>query len=208
VIAFTDITGLASSALTIAAACLLVPGVSRLSRARLGGLLSAVFVVALIPLGDLPLAAYIRGITGDLSIAALLLMSSNIFRKISGTPAPEGKSRFAGLALIAIAALLFYPLALGVGMFDPYRLGYGDPWLLVGLFVLTLATVFLKQTGTALGIALAVLAWDIGWYESGNLWDYLLDPLVSIYAIAALIRQGARELRPGKKDTALRTRAD
>lgn len=44
-------------------------------------------------------------------------------------------------------------------------------------------------------LAAAVLAWSAGWYESANLWDYLLDPLVAAYAVAALIKQGIRKLR-------------
>jgi len=39
-------------------------------------------------------------------------------------------------------------------------------------------------------IALAVLAWSTEWYESRNLWDYLLDPMLFIYAITQLLRSG------------------
>jgi len=46
----------------------------------------------------------------------------------------------------------------------------------------------------ALCIALAVFAWDIGWYESNNLWDYLLDPLLSIYALNAVMRHSVQTL--------------
>jgi hypothetical protein len=39
------------------------------------------------------------------------------------------------------------------------------------------------STFLALCIALAVAAWSAGWYESPNLWDYLLDPWLAVYAI-------------------------
>jgi len=40
----------------------------------------------------------------------------------------------------------------------------------------------------ALSIALAVAAWSFGWYESTNLWDYLLDPWLAIYALIAQLK--------------------
>ena len=47
----------------------------------------------------------------------------------------------------------------------------------------------------ALCIALATLAWAAGWYESDNLWDYLIDPFVSVYALASLIIVGFKIIR-------------
>jgi hypothetical protein len=55
------------------------------------------------------------------------------------------------------------------------------------LLLLALAAWFWKSTLIALGIAFATIAWAAGWYESNNLWDYLLDPFVSIYALAAIV---------------------
>jgi hypothetical protein len=46
----------------------------------------------------------------------------------------------------------------------------------------------------ALCVALATLAWASGWYESGNLWDYLIDPFVAIYALAAMMNYFFRAL--------------
>ena len=37
-------------------------------------------------------------------------------------------------------------------------------------------------------ISLAVIAWSIHWHESNNLWDYLLDPFLAIWAITLSIR--------------------
>ena len=78
-----------------------------------------------------------------------------------------------------------------IGMFDPYRLGFGDLWLISGLLFLALAAWAWQCMLIALSLSLAVLAWSIGWYESSNLWDYLLDPWISIYALAVLLKRGA-----------------
>ena len=72
------------------------------------------------PLGmNLPLVAYVRGVTGDLSIALTLLLWSSLLP--SYKPAP-----LAFKFSVAIIALCFYPFALGFGMIDPYAWGYGS----------------------------------------------------------------------------------
>ncbi|MBI4938165.1 MAG: hypothetical protein HY846_08110 [Nitrosomonadales bacterium] len=205
-IAFTDLTGLAGGAIVLAAAATRLPGVARIQKSRRILLAGGVAVAALIPFGGLPLAGYLRGATGDLSIISLLLLALALTRFMVA-PMPEGESsapsfrnseggkgRQALLLLVALAAAWLYPMALGIGLFDPYRLGYGSPWLVGGLLLLALAACFRGLFWVALPIALAVLAWAIGWHESGNLWDYLLDPLLAIYAAVALARRGARAL--------------
>ena len=91
------------------------------------------------------------------------------------------------LALIALAAFALYPMALGASAYDPYRLGYGNLQFIVVLLLLALVAWFWKYWLIALCIALAILAWAAGWYESNNLWDYLLDPFAAIYALAAIM---------------------
>lgn len=215
---FTDITGLAGCALAMAVLVVRLPGVSRLRRPYLALLAGMVMVSVLVPFGSLPLAAYVRGITGDLSITSLVLLMLAMLRSLSGMPpngglhAPppsippslgDGKQallppgeglgwrkdsgRYLLLSMIALASISLYPMALGLGFFDPYRLGYGSTWFLAGLLVVALAAYFRQLPVIALTIALAVLAWSMGWYESNSLWNYLLDPLVSVYAIGALL---------------------
>ncbi|MBI3901460.1 MAG: hypothetical protein HY306_00720 [Nitrosomonadales bacterium] len=195
--AFTDMTGLASIVIAITATAVALPGAVRLSRFYRAGLACAVAVVFLIPFGGLSPAAYVRGVTGDLSITTQMLLMLAILgglRGVSITPTSfkEEGGRPILLLLIAIAALFLYPMALGMGMFDPYRLGYGDPWFLGALLIVALSSCFLRLWLPALGIALAVSAWALGWLESPNLWDYLLDPLLAVYALGALLKRGMR----------------
>jgi len=79
-------------------------------------------------------------------------------------------------------------------MFDPYRLGYGSPCFLGVLAAVALAAWFARLQLVAVCIALAVLAWTIGWYESGNVWDYLLDPFVALYALGWLASRGVNRI--------------
>lgn len=96
------------------------------------------------------------------------------------------------MVLILVAALSLYPMALGLGYFDPYRLGYGDPLFLGGLLLVTVYALFRQWWLPAMLIPLAVLAWAAGWYASPNLWDYLIDPFLAAYAAATLILAGLR----------------
>jgi len=131
---------------------------------------------------NLPFAAYIRGVTGDLSILSLMLIicswsGMNAFRIASITP-----------ILIAVVAILFYPFALGFTMFDPYAWGYHSS-IFVGTVLLVAAIYFFaKHSWEALMISIAVIAWSIHWHESINLWDYLLDPFLAAWAIGLSIR--------------------
>lgn len=183
---FTDITGLISVASAIAASLLLLPRVTRLAKHHQAIVTGAVFVVTLIPFGGFPLAAYVRGAIGDLSITAMVLLWCALSRPWS-VCGENLNHRHVLLALIALAALAFYPMALGFGEFDPYRLGYGNWQMVTALLLVALLAWFWKYHQLALCIGIATLAWAVGWYESDNLWDYLLDPFVSVYALAAIM---------------------
>lgn len=192
---FTDLTGLAGIACSIAAGTLLLPQAARPNRSRMAIMQAAVFTLALIPLGAMPIAAYVRGITGDLSITTLVLLGCALSRPWCNCAAGTTQ-RQALLLLIALLALALYPMALGLGAFDPYRLGYGDPRLIAALLLIALLAWLRRFNLIALCIALAVLAWAAGWYESNNLWDYLLDPFVSIYALSAMTISAVQRFFP------------
>ena len=133
------------------------------------------------PLGiDLPLVAYVRGVTGDLSIVLTLLLWSSLLP--SHKPAPI-TFKFA----VAFIALCFYPFALGVGMIDPYAWGYGSMVFLATVLFFALVCGLANWSQGVWIIAIAIIAWSAHWHESANLWDYLLDPFLAIWAICACI---------------------
>jgi hypothetical protein len=194
VLHFTDLTGLTGIASATAAVALQLPGMKKLEKPRLTLLLAMVFAMMIIPFNGMPLSAYLRGMTGDLSITSLFFIWCALLRPWCNCAAFDGKHRFALLAMVALAALLLYPMALGAGLYDPYRLGYGDPPFILVLLLVALAGWLRRNLPIALCIALASFAWAIGWYESNNLWDYLIDPFVSTYALAAFTISGLKLL--------------
>lgn len=186
---FTDLSGLAGVVFAGVALTLRLPAAARLPGKRRVWLAAVLATVLVLPFGGLSAAELMRGITGDLSITTLLLLGL----ALQGSGGPS-KQKYGLLAFVAVAALALYPFALGVGMFDTYRLGFGSPWFIAGLLLLALASWLRLYPLVALGVSLAVLAWNLGWYESGNLWDYLLDPWLSVYALLALGKLGASRL--------------
>ena len=134
------------------------------------------------PLGlgmELPLSAYVRGVTGDLSIVTMLLLWTSLL--LASKPIPLA-FKFA-IALIAIG---FYPFALGLSMIDPYTWGYGSiPFFIAVLFAALVCGLANWSKGIWI-IAIAILAWAAHWHESANLWDYLLDPFLAIWAFLAI----------------------
>jgi hypothetical protein len=201
-IAFTDITGLAGATLAITASLLLVPPVRRMKRVHVGLLMSVIAVIVSVPIGALSSSAYLRGCFGDLSVTTNVLLAMAIISRLSGRRPVDGKQKFAIHGLIAVTALVFYPLALGFGPFDPYRPGYGSLWFLAGLLILSLCAWAVRFYLISICIALSVAAHSMAWNESTNLWDYLLDPLVSIYALVAVLAGGLRyTVHPGEQDS-------
>jgi len=134
------------------------------------------------PLGlgmELPLAAYVRGVIGDLSIVTMLLLWTSL---LSGSkPAP-----LAFKVSVACIAIVFYPLALGFGMIDPYAWGYGSILFFIAVLLFAVVCGLANWSEGVWMIAIAILAWAAHWHESANLWDYLLDPFLAIWALMAV----------------------
>jgi hypothetical protein len=187
----TDALALMGLTLAALAGMAATPLVARVSKRRLAFLYAAVAAALWLPWQGLPLVAYARGLCADLSVTTLVLAFCAALRPFFPALRVDARERRVLLGALALTALAFYPLALGIGAFDPYRLGFGAPLFLATLFLLALAAWWRRLHFVAACLALAVLAWAEGWRESGNLWDALLDPWISLYALGALARRGA-----------------
>ena len=134
------------------------------------------------PLGmslELPLSAYVRGVTGELSIVTMLLLWSSMLPAAKKTP-------LGFKVAVALIAIAFYPLALGLGMLDPYAWGYGSIGFLIATIFFAIACGLAGWTKGVWILSIAIIAWTLHWHESANLWDYLLDPFLAIWALLAV----------------------
>lgn len=135
------------------------------------------------PLGmslELPLSGYVRGVTGELSVVTMLLLWGSIL--------PTAKKTPLGFKVpLAVIAIAFYPLALGFGMVDPYAWGYGSIALLIAVILFAIGCGLAGWMKGVWIISFAIIAWAAHWHESINLWDYLLDPFLAIWALLAIL---------------------
>ncbi len=188
--------------ISITCSLVFIWGMQKLSQQQFPWLAKILFLLVLAnlffwPLGislELPLAAYVRGAIGDLSVVTTLLLWSALL--------PNNKSApFAFKLSIAMIALAFYPFALGLGMIDPYAWGYGSIAFLIAVLVFAVICGLANWSKGVWIIGLAIIAWTVHWHESANLWDYLLDPFLAIWAIfgifSALLRKRREKARSG-----------
>jgi hypothetical protein len=148
---------------------------------------AVIAVVALfVPVGGLPVVAYVRAATGDLSVPTLALAAGACVSRITGRSSFAPREWSALLGLVAVAALLLYPFALGFTPFDPYALGYASIAFTTALLLATLAAWRAGLNLVVLIVVVAAVSYLGGVYESRNLWDYLIDPLVAFYALIRL----------------------
>ena len=188
--------------MSITCSLVFIWGMQKLSQQQFPWLAKILFLLVLAnlffwPLGislELPLAAYVRGAIGDLSVVTTLLLWSALL--------PNNKSApFAFKLSIAMIALAFYPFALGLGMMDPYAWGYGSIAFLIAVLVFAVICGLANWSKGVWIIGLAIIAWTVHWHESANLWDYLLDPFLAIWAIfgifSALLRKRREKARSG-----------
>ncbi|MBU6221686.1 MAG: hypothetical protein KGR24_02960 [Planctomycetes bacterium] len=154
----------------------------------------AVGCLTLVPIAGIPIGRWLHGLGQTFSIPFLLLLLDIVAAPFVGRAGRDGTwldlpARRAATWWGAIAALLLYPAALGVGPFDPYVLGWNDSAVAAaaaaGGAMLALAG---NRFGTVLLVAGAV--WHLGLLESDNSWDYVVDPVYGSAAVVNLLRQG------------------
>jgi hypothetical protein len=167
-------------------------------RARYALMLAAALAL-FVPIGGLSIAACVRSVTGDLSAATLVLAGAACFMQLTGRTLIGRRDRRALCWLLALAAAFLYPFALGWTRFDPYALGFGSVEFVTALLLITVAAWWARWYVIVFIVVAAALAYLAGAYESRNLWDYLIDPLASVYALVRLLAPGAVLQQPASR---------
>ncbi len=152
----------------------------------LHGMISALIV--LIPFKGLFLGRWVISINANFCIPLTAIVLGRVLEAGFGVSLLDRKALLASWIFGLAAGMVLYPMALGLGRFDPYGLGWGLSWLFLVLLATTVVLLFL---GNRLGIILmaSVLCYDLNLLESHNLWDYLVDPFFVLISVGALGRQ-------------------
>lgn len=193
----TDLTGLLGHLLLWGQLGFVFPVLCRLSGRRRGLILLAGLGLAWLT----GLVYVARGVIGDLSVVTQLLLVLSCLRGFGlEMPATSGLRRPTALGVVFILVIL-YSSALGYVRVDLYSEGYQPRGLLIGLAV-ALALCWRWQRGLALALLAGLAAWECGWLESTNLWDYLADPLLllgAVFRVGVAGRQTIREPADGER---------
>ena len=184
------LTGLSIVLLCVAWASLLLP-LARLPLALRPVLIVGLTLLLMLPLDGDPAWYAVRGIFGDSSITAVLFYIAFILQQNFSWQLCRPDELALLRRLLAVTALLLYPFALGLTGFDSYSLGYANPWLLAILFIMALLLWWRTYYFLAISLTASVVAWSLQMLESGNLWDYLLDPVFVVLLLLTYMKPAA-----------------
>lgn len=122
---------------------------------------------------------------GALAAPSFTLVQAAAWRL--GTPGRRSWLGCGAAAGVLAAGLVFYALALGLGPFDPYGVGYRPLPVLLALLPLAGWLAWRRQQAWLVVLGVDLLAYGAGLF--GNLWDAFLDPLLVALAAALLVRR-------------------
>ncbi|HLP44957.1 MAG TPA: hypothetical protein VK469_03375, partial [Candidatus Kapabacteria bacterium] len=106
------------------------------------------------------------------------------------------RKTLSGIWLFGIVmGVLLYPMALGLGPYDPYSLGWGFSLLFVVMMVLTIC-LLVKRNPLGIVLMLCILAYQLRVLESPNFWDYLIDPFFVIRSFWGRVRRMSSNFFP------------
>ena len=201
---FSTLIGLSGISLLLCVLLLRFLILFNLKKAIVYVLLLLFFLLTFISIDGNSINQYFRGIFNDLSISTLILVTYYLFTYQNPPIQTDSVLR-----IIALSGLIFYPLALGLSPIDPYAWGYFNnihAYITSLLFLLTLLSLltyafYKKDLMTLICLLGASLAFQQNLLESRNLWDYLLDPVIFIFALFSVIISMFRQIRSEKSGT-------
>ena len=132
-------------------------------------------------IGGLSLIAYPSGLLGDLSITTQILLACSIASRLTGVDVLPDRDRSFLLTTAAVSGLLLYPLSSGLTGLDLYSWGFGSGVLMIGLALATFVSWCFRPVAAVM-LLLGVVAFDLNLLASTNIWDYLLDPALVLFA--------------------------
>ena len=161
----------------------------------------AAFGAVLFPWFGHSLPHWSASLSGNFSVIMAVLLLFGIISRAGGCGFFRAVDWKAAWIFGAVASLLLYPSALGLGPqnFDSYALGW--PWLFRGQSLVLfggagLTAALLIWCGNRFGYALllALLAYATGFQESENLWDYILDPVYGAVSLLVVLWSAIRRV--------------
>ncbi len=162
----------------------------------LGSLLLAFFLLR-ISIGGWHLFAWIRVLEPNPSFTLTGLLAVALLQRVSGKKIFRSIDWSGAWVFGGVAALVLYPMGLGLTSIDPYAWGWGPG---LPLATALCASIFLLR-GNRFGIILILplLGSLLHLQESANLWDALIDSCYAGTALLAVASWAAHGVRRGAR---------
>jgi hypothetical protein len=201
--ALLDVSVLAATLLVVACVLVVLRARQRSPAVRAGLMLGAL-ALAWLPFAELSLAAYVVSITSGLSATSLVLLGALVASHGLNRPVCTRHQVDLTLLLVLAGGLVLYPASLGHVNLDTWSWGLGSPPLPAALFLLSLFLWWKRRTLPLLCVLAAVSGLLLAAYESRNLWDYLIDPLVTLFAVQHVVARAAAPLFAARRNLGAR----
>lgn len=139
-------------------------------------------VVMVVPVQGLVIARWVAGLNANFSIPLTVMLALIVWEEIFDRSRFSEREWATAWGFGAIGGLVLYPMALGLGSFDPYEWGWPISPLFLVIGVLTSWLIW-RRNRFGLLLLLAAAAFQLRLLESTNYWDYLLDPIYSLVSL-------------------------
>jgi len=132
---------------------------------------------------------FLRGALGDFSITTTLLLATTVVGLFSKEICSDMNILDQLYPVLFITGLVFYVSSLGATHTDIYSTGFQPTAIQIIFVMIALFCLANNYYLPGLLFTLPVIAYYGGILESDNFWDYVLDPLVWLYATGATFKK-------------------
>ncbi len=157
----------------------------------------------LIPIGGLNFSQQFLTVVGHISISTDILLSIVLLERVFGVDVNMSRERSTVLGMVVIGGALVFPPTFGLIQFNGYQLGFGPQILTIVIMGLAVVFALSKRNIAFWMLVLCFLSFEMHILASNNLWDYLLDPLLAIYAAGGLLWQAVNAVIAKRRPTFL-----
>ena len=139
-----------------------------------------------VPINSVSLILQLKGVFADLSLTTVMLLTIWPLLRVNNISLNGSDFTWLCAAVLTLAFTL-YPMALGVGPYDSYMLGYQPSVLLTLVAAMGVLAVQKKYWVSAATVVVVLFGYWLRVLPSQNFWDYLLDPILVIFAVIYLL---------------------
>jgi hypothetical protein len=167
------------------------------SRSRAWRAIAASILVglSLVPVGTVSGLTFLYSVVGPLSLATIVGCAVYIGSHLRLVPALARHDLLYMAVVVAVLGLVLYPASMGLLRWEPYRMGFHGIWLPTALIVIAAAAAAMRSIIVPLWIAASAAAWQSSLFDSTNLWDYVIDPVVWIASLVFLAVAAVRRIK-------------